>query len=234
MQHPHDLSAAWDEQIGDDVTAHREATQAFGQLLPSPPQSALLRQQLKLLIDQVNERIGLIVAVFGDELPDVRKIGLGPGLKSNLRHGLTALGGGAGRGLAPPPVLLGLVGAPGHGRATSQTLLDIGAQLLELKGAQLVLLLHEAQGFAHDLTGGGVKTRSNFGLDHGFELGGEIDIHRHDDPRRACLDHHPAQIGKTCQSLTFEAAFRPAHRFVENSTNYSKSAGRRRQKRRLT
>jgi hypothetical protein len=34
--------------------------------------------------------------------------------------------------------------------------------------------------------------------------------------------------------LTFEAAFRPAHRFVESSTNYSKSAGRRRQKRRLT
>ena len=186
MQHPHDLNAAWDGQIEDDVTAHREATQAFGQLLPSPPQSALLRQQLKLLIDQVNERIGLIVAVFGDELPDVRKIGLGPGLKSNLRHGLTALGGGAGRGLAPPPVLLYLVGAPGYGRATGQTLLDIGAQLLELKGAQLVLLLHEAQGFADDLTGGGVETRGDLGFDHGFEVGGEIDVHRHGDIRCAC------------------------------------------------
>ena len=93
MQQPHDLNAAWDEKIEDDVTAHREATQAFGQLLPSPPQSALLRQQLKLLIDQVNERIGLIVAVFGDELPDVREIGLGPGLENNHRHGLPGLGG---------------------------------------------------------------------------------------------------------------------------------------------
>ena len=65
MQHPHNLNAAGNGEIEDDVTAHREATQAFGQLLPSPPQTALLRQQLKLLIDQVNERIGLIVAVIG-------------------------------------------------------------------------------------------------------------------------------------------------------------------------
>ena len=93
MQQPHDLNAAWDEQIEDDVTAYRKATQAFGQLLPSPPQSALLRQQLKLLIDQVNERIGLIVAVFGHELPDFREIGFGAGLENNHRHGLPGLGG---------------------------------------------------------------------------------------------------------------------------------------------
>jgi hypothetical protein len=187
MQHPHDLNAAWDDQIEDDVTAHREATQAFGQFLPSPPQSALLRQQLKLLIDQINERIGLIVAVIGDELLDFREIGFGAGLENNHRHGLPGLGGSTARGLALAAILLDLVGAPGDGRATGQTLLDVGAQLLELKGSQLVLLLHEAQGFAHDLTGGGVKTRGNFGLDHGFELGGEIDIHRHDDLRCACL-----------------------------------------------
>ena len=83
------------------------------------------------------------------------------------------------RGLALAPVLLDLVGAPGDGGATDQPLLDVGAQLLELEGAELVLLLHEAQGFAHDLTGGGVETRGDFGFDHGFEMGGEIDIHRH-------------------------------------------------------
>jgi hypothetical protein len=183
MQHPHDLNTAWDGQIEDDVTAHREATQAFGELVPSSPEPALLCQELELLIDQINERIGLIVAVIGDELLDFREIGFGAGLENNHRHGLPGLGVSTARGLALAAILLDLVGAPGDRGATDQPLLDVGAQLLELKGAQLVLLLHEAQGFAHDLTGGGVETRGNFGLDHGFEVGGEIDVHRHDDLR---------------------------------------------------
>jgi hypothetical protein len=66
MQHPHDLNAAWDGQIEDYVTAHRKAAQAFGEIVPSSPEPALLCQQLEFLIDQVNERIGLIVSVIGD------------------------------------------------------------------------------------------------------------------------------------------------------------------------
>ena len=70
--------------IEDDVTADREAAQPVrlfrdnevgrtakgldaSQLLPLSPQAALRCQQLDLLIEQVNERIGLIVAVIGDE-----------------------------------------------------------------------------------------------------------------------------------------------------------------------
>jgi len=71
VQDPHDLNAVGNREIENDVTAHWEAAQAFSQLLPPPTKPSLLRQQLELLIDQVDERIGLIVAVFGDELPDV-------------------------------------------------------------------------------------------------------------------------------------------------------------------
>ena len=77
----------------DDVTAHRKTAQALRELIPSPPESGLLCHQLELLIDQVNERICLIVAVIGDQLPDFREIGFGAGLENNHRHGLPGLGG---------------------------------------------------------------------------------------------------------------------------------------------
>lgn len=49
---------------------------------------------------------------------------------------------------------------------TGQALLDVGAQLLELDGAQMVLLLHQAEGFAKNLAGGGVEAGSDFDLHH--------------------------------------------------------------------
>jgi hypothetical protein len=49
------------------------------------------------------------------------------------RHGLRALGGGAARGLALASVLLDLPWLPGSRLPTAQTLLDVGAQLLQLQ-----------------------------------------------------------------------------------------------------
>ena len=47
-----------------------EHAQTIGQFVPSSPDAGLVRQHLELLVDQINECIGVGVAVIGDELPD--------------------------------------------------------------------------------------------------------------------------------------------------------------------
>jgi len=87
------------------------------------------------------------------------------------RHGLGALSRGAARGVALAAVLIDLVWVPGSRLPTAQTLLDVEGHLLQLQRAQSILLHHQAQGFAHDLTGGGVEPRGDLGFHHRFELG---------------------------------------------------------------
>jgi hypothetical protein len=95
MQHPHDLNAVRNGEIKNDVTAHGKAAQPIGQFLPPPPQLTLLCQQLKFLIEPINERIGLIGAVFGDELSDFRQNRQGAALENDHRHGLCVRSGSA-------------------------------------------------------------------------------------------------------------------------------------------
>ena len=111
MQHSHDLNAARNGEIEDYVTAHRETAQTLDQRLPPPPEPALLSQHLELLIDQINERIGLLIAVIGNELPDFRENHLGASLENNHRHGLCVLVSSTARGLALAPIMLDLLGA---------------------------------------------------------------------------------------------------------------------------
>ena len=49
---------------------HRKTAQTIGQFVPSSPDAGLVRQHLELLVDQIDECIGMGVAVIGDELPD--------------------------------------------------------------------------------------------------------------------------------------------------------------------
>ena len=70
MQNPHDLNPTGNSEIEDDVTPHRKTAQTIGQFVPSPPDAGLVRQHLELLVDQIDECIGMGVAVIGDELPD--------------------------------------------------------------------------------------------------------------------------------------------------------------------
>ena len=80
------------------------------------------------------------IAVIGDELPDFGEIRLGAMMENNQRHGLSALGSSTTRGLALAPVLLDLLRAPWDGWPADQTFLDVGAQLLQLHGPELILL----------------------------------------------------------------------------------------------
>jgi len=186
MQNPHDLNLTGNGEIEDDVTPYRKAAQTIGQLVPSSPDTGLVRKHLELLVDQIDECIGMGVAVIGDVLPQFNKISLGTGLDNNHLDASRALGdGGAGR-LAPASVLLDLLRIPEGRLATAESFLDVVSQLLELERTQLVLLLHEPEGFADDLAGGGVEARRDLGLHHGFELRREADIHGHDD-----LHHGP-------------------------------------------
>jgi hypothetical protein len=41
---------------------------------------------VEILIDQINERIGLGLSVIGDELSDFVQISLGTGMETNHRH----------------------------------------------------------------------------------------------------------------------------------------------------
>ncbi len=70
---------------------------------------------MEILIDQINERIGLGLSVIGDELSDFVQISLGTGMETNHRHLLRALGGSVARGLAHAPDLLVLFRHPGGG-----------------------------------------------------------------------------------------------------------------------
>ena len=61
-------------------------------------------------------------------------------MENNHRHGLSALGSSTARGLVLAPVLLDLLRAPWDGWPVVQTFLDIGAELLQLHGPELILL----------------------------------------------------------------------------------------------
>lgn len=113
MQNPHDLNPTGNGEIEDDVTPHRKAAQTIGQLVQSSADAGLLRQHLELLVDHIDERIGMGVAVIGDELPDFNQISLGAGLENNHLDGSRALGGSAAGRLAPASVLLDLLRIPG-------------------------------------------------------------------------------------------------------------------------
>ncbi len=83
--------------------------------------------------------------------------------------------GFAGRGkLAALPLHFGH--APRARRAAFQTLTDVAPKPFELKSVQLVLRLHEAQGFAHHLAGGVVASGFDFLANQLFELRGQVDI----------------------------------------------------------
>jgi hypothetical protein len=109
------------------------------------------------LIDQINERIGLLIAVIGVKLPDLGEIRLGARMENNHRQGLSALGGNTVRGLPLAPVLLNLLRAPWDGWPAVQTFLECRSATAAVSWPCADLALHEAQGFAVDLTGGGVE-----------------------------------------------------------------------------
>jgi len=125
MQNPHDLKPTGNGEREVDVSPHRKAAQTIGQFMPSPPDAGLLRQHLELLVDQIDQRIGMGVAVIGDEPPDLNPISPSAGLENNLLDGSHALGGGGAGRLALASVLLDLLRIPGDRRPAAEAFLDV-------------------------------------------------------------------------------------------------------------
>jgi len=78
VQHSHDIDAAIDRRVDDDVSPEREAAYIGGQLVPRPAHQRLCRDELELLVQLVDPPIDLIQAVFSDVIPDVEDVGRPP------------------------------------------------------------------------------------------------------------------------------------------------------------
>lgn len=125
MQNPHDLNPTGNGEIENDVTPHRKAAQTIGQFVPWPPEAGLLRQDLELLVDQIDQRIGMGVTAIGDELPDLNQISPGAGLENNHLDGSRALNDGAAGRLALASVLLDLLRTPENRLPATEAFLDV-------------------------------------------------------------------------------------------------------------
>jgi len=130
----------------------------------------------KLAIDGSGEGVSLARTILGDVGPNLDEVLQRLRAYYNGRHLLGVRSAGRGK-LAALPLYFGY--APRARRAAFQAFADVAPQPFELKSVQLVLRLHEAQGFAHYLAGGVVASGFNFLANQLFELRGEVDVEGH-------------------------------------------------------
>jgi hypothetical protein len=131
---------------------------------PSPPKKVLSfrvgRQArrgtcsylLKLTVNQRGELIGVFHAVFGYVSPNLGEIGRRSRAYNYAWHLLAAGSCSCLKPFAAFAFHFGRI--PWAGGTTVQALLNIVPQLLQLRSAQLIFCLHQAQGLTYHLAGG--------------------------------------------------------------------------------
>jgi hypothetical protein len=202
VQNPYNIDAVILRPIEHNIPAHRKAAQLRRQFRPEAPRPWLDGEQLAWTIDIVEKIVGCLDVIHRNIEPDLIKILLGTDSFSDLRQELPLIAICFGGVEARAATALDCINVEPPGRAAFQAFLNIAPQLAQFRCLDLVLALHEAQRFAHDLACRTVMAGSHLLAHQCLKLRCEIDIHRHGRILRASLPTFTDRTtGNNCQFL---------------------------------